>query len=241
MKIHVLCILMIVIFCALWCHETDAVNVQCLENYGSIPLAFTLNQGRLNSTVKYSTHGKGCTIYFCPTETTFLLSLETEQSIEKRKTKQSAVYQRNPLREKKSEKTLEQYALKLRFINANTSTDIIGEDLLSWNNNFIGNVPNKCFTDVPNYKKIRLRDVYDGIDLVYYGNMRWIKYDFIVDPGVDPSQILLSYDAGDSEKSVLSVNDTGELVVSTPLGDIIERKPFCYQIIVGKKVEIDIH
>ena len=35
----------------------------------------------------------------------------------------------------------------------------------------------------------RLRRVYPGIDLVYYGNGRQLEYDFVVAPGADPGVI----------------------------------------------------
>ena len=72
---------------------------------------------------------------------------------------------------------MEHFALKLQFVNANPSPDVVGEDRLPWNNNYFkGNDPNKWQSDVPNYQKVRLKDVYDGIDLVYYGNKNRIKY-----------------------------------------------------------------
>jgi len=146
------------------------------------------------------------------------------------------------MRDREPEIEREYFALKKHFVNANTAPEIIGEDRLPWNNNyFIGNDPSKWRTDVPNYSKIRLKDVYDGIDLVYYGNKNRIKYDFIVQSGEDPSKIVLSYDLGENTGNAsLSLNDNGELVVFTPLWDIIERKPYCFQVIDGRKIAIDI-
>jgi len=220
--------------------EASASEAQIIENYGNIPLAFTLNRGQVDSQVKFTTQGNGCSLFFTPAGTTFLLSRETEESRAKRAAKRSVVYINDPLADSEPDIELEHFALKLNFLNANPAPEITGEDRLSWNSNyFIGNDPSQWQTDVPNYSKIRIKDVYKGIDLVYYGGRKSIKYDFVVQPGENTSEIMLKYDFGGSE-GLLSINEKGELVVSTPFGDIIERKPFCYQIIEDEKKEIDI-
>ena len=37
-----------------------------------------------------------------------------------------------------------------------------------------------------NYAKVKFKDVYPGIDMVYYGNQESLEYDFVVKPGADP-------------------------------------------------------
>jgi len=214
-----------------------------IDSYGKIPLAFTANKGQLDSQVKFTTRGSGCQMFFTKEGTTFLLSRETEESIAKRTAaKIGGINEDDPLADKEPNIEKEYFALKKVFVNANYDPEVVGEERLSWNNNyFIGNKPSEWRTDVPNYGKVRLRNLYDGIDLVYYGNKNGIKYDFIVKPGADPSQILLTYDIGnDSEDATLLINDEGELVISTPLGEVIEQKPCCYQSIDGEEIEVDI-
>jgi hypothetical protein len=139
-----------------------------------------------------------------------------------------------------SQPDYETFALGLEFVGANENPQILGEDRLPWNNNyFIGNDPAQWRTDVPNYGKIRFTEVYRGIDLVYYGNRKRVKYDFVVKPGEDPARILLKYDFGGYEGS-LAVNNKGELVVKTPVGDMIEEKPYCYQRVNGKEVKVEV-
>ncbi len=203
--------------------------------YGSIPLAFTLNEGQAHSSITFTAQGSGCGMAFSPTGTTFLFSRETPASVTKRAAKRSVVFEDDPTRDQPE---YESFALKLAFVGANENSRIQGEDHLPWNNNyFIGNDASKWRTDVPNYGKIRLTEVYDGIDLVYYGNQKRVKYDFVVKPGEDPEQILLKYDFGQAEGSLL-VNVNGELVVKTPVGELVEKKPYCYQKIDGKEVEV---
>ncbi|MFX0060803.1 MAG: SBBP repeat-containing protein [Candidatus Hermodarchaeota archaeon] len=46
-------------------------------------------------------------------------------------------------------------------------------------------------TNVPSYKEIWYIELYPGIDLRYYMSSQGLKYDFLVHPGADPSQIAL--------------------------------------------------
>ena len=218
--------------------STYADTAKIAEAYGKIPLAFTLNQGQTDSQVKFTSAGNGCSMFFTPTGTTFLLSKETEQSVAKRSAKISAE-DMTPTAD--TEREYESFAAKTVFVDANQNPEVVGEERLAWNNNyFIGSEPAKWQTDVPNYGKIRMKEVYSGIDLVYYGNKNHIKYDFVVKPGENPSQIVLKYDLGADGGNSLSINANGELVVKTPLGDIIEKKPYAYQKIDGKEVEVSI-
>ena len=59
---------------------------------------------------------------------------------------------------------------------------------------FIGRDPRKWRAGVPHYAKVRYRDIYPGIDLVYYGNRAGrLEYDFVVSPGADPALIQMAY------------------------------------------------
>jgi hypothetical protein len=66
--------------------------------------------------------------------------------------------------------------------------------------------------------------VYPGIDVRYYTDKGSLKYDFIVHPGADPSDIVLRYSGADK----LSLRNK-ELVISTSVGDLKEMEPFSYQ------------
>ena len=46
----------------------------------------------------------------------------------------------------------------------------------------------------PHYARVEYQDIYPGIDLAYYGNQRRLEYDFLVEPGADPSLIALNFD-----------------------------------------------
>jgi len=121
------------------------------------------------------------------------------------------------------------------FIGANLEPSVVGaEELPGKANYFIGSDPANWRTDVPTYAKVRYKNVYPGIDLIYYGNQRQLEYDFVVSPGADPRRIRLGFHGADK----LEVDAQGDLVLHTATGVIRQRKPVIYQEVEGARREI---
>ena len=92
-------------------------------------------------------------------------------------------------------------------------------------NYFYGHCP-QGIVEVHQYDKITIREVYPGIDWVFYNSQNGgMKYDFVVHPGADPSQINLLYDG----QNPLTLLDDGSISIQTPLGSLKEEKPFTYE------------
>ena len=63
-----------------------------------------------------------------------------------------------------------QAPMRIKLVGANPGASVEGEDQqVSVTNYFVGNEPSKWRRSVPNYGRARYRNVYPGIDLVYYG------------------------------------------------------------------------
>ncbi len=75
------------------------------------------------------------------------------------------------------------------------------------------------------FEEIRYPGIYEGIDLKIYSRNN-LKYDFIVKPSGDPSEITIVYEGVKPR-----LNNKGELELKTSLGKIIESEPFAYQVI----------
>ena len=95
-------------------------------------------------------------------------------------------------------------------------------------NYFIGDNPSKWRTNIPNYGRVALREVYPGIDLVFYSNERQLEYDWIIAPGADPKQIRVKWEG----PRHLTKNVSGGLVLSASL---VQHKPIILQD--GKSIE----
>jgi hypothetical protein len=89
----------------------------------------------------------------------------------------------------------------------------------------------KWVTGVPNFARVRAAGIYPGIDLIYYGNQNRLEYDFVVAAGADPSAIRLRFDGVRS----LRTDAEGNLILSTPAGDLIQQRPDIYQTLEGMR------
>lgn len=87
---------------------------------------------------------------------------------------------------------------------------------------------------ISTHARVRYAGVYDGIDIVYYGNQRRLQYDFVVAPGADPGVIALGVDGAES----LTLGDDGQLVVRVGARTIEQARPFTYQEIGGVHREV---
>ncbi|MHB9027620.1 MAG: DUF7948 domain-containing protein [Candidatus Latescibacterota bacterium] len=200
-----------------------------METLGNIPLAFTLNQGQTDPLVRFTGQGGGTSLFFTRQGITFTMTRPAQDppGAQKAASDTPEPVQREGL------------AIQRTFLGANASPEITGEERLAWNNNFFyGNSPAGWQTDVPNYSRIRVLNLYPGIDAVCYGKDGTIKYDFIVHPGADPKVIAWKYDLGETEGSVLSLREDGVLTIRTPFGEMLEEKPYCYQMVNGKETEV---
>ena len=138
--------------------------------------------------------------------------------------------------------TTEGVALKFSFGGANAKPTGMKETKGKVNY-FIGNDQKKWKTGIGTYSEVAYNDLYDGIDLIYKGEQGRLKYDLVVKPGTDVSRIRFACEGAEG----LSVSDTGDLIIKTApvseygtsIGEIRDKKPYCYQEIDGKKVEVE--
>lgn len=118
-------------------------------------------------------------------------------------------------------------AVRMRLVGANPAARIHGlDELPGRSHSFIGRDPSRWRTNVPTYARVGYRDIYPGIDVVYYGTQeRQLEYDFVVGPGADPRAIRLTFDGVDR----LELSGAGDLVLH--VGDTSLRfgKPLVYQ------------
>ena len=87
---------------------------------------------------------------------------------------------------------------------------------------------------VLSFRQVVHLNAFSGIDLLLSSNRAGIKYDFIVKPGADPGDIDLYFDG----QSSLSVDQSGELVVGTAIGNISFPEPRAFQIVNGEEIEM---
>ncbi len=112
--------------------------------------------------------------------------------------------------------------IAVTFQGANESPQIVGTDQSQW------------LKDLPTFGAITYKELYPGIDAVYKSAGATIKYSFMVTSEADPSSIRMAYSQGD-----LRLDSSGNLLISTPWGDLEDEKPIAYQIKNGRRVPVE--
>ena len=191
------------------------------ESFGRLPLQFEVNRGQVDPRVRYLTRGRGSTLFLTDDEAVWVLS--RHEKVPDSETK-------NPLdrrdRNNRNEGERISSVVRMRFEGSKPKPRLEGLDRLpGYVNYFIGSDPRKWRTDVPTFRKVKVEDVYAGIDLLYYGNQRQVEYDFVVKPGVDPSVIRVAFSGADR----MATDASGDLIVSTAAGDLRMKSPLVYQ------------
>lgn len=183
-----------------------------------MPLQFEANHGQVDGQVKFLSRGSGYTLFLTPTESVMVLQQREATSQPSGGHDQLATEEPAPIK---------QSVIRMKLEGANPSPTIDGmEQLPGIVNYFIGNDPEKWRTKIPTYAKVQYKEAYPGIDLAYYGNQGKLEYDFIVAPGADPNQIKLAFEGA----SEIKVAASGDLLLTTALGDVKLQKPIVYQL-----------
>lgn len=81
------------------------------------------------------------------------------------------------------------------------------------------------FRSADAFSRLRRRDLYPGIDVVYYGKGAELEYDFDLAPNADPSRIRMRFQGADQ----VSIDQSGDLVLKLASGQIVQRLPMVYQ------------
>lgn len=179
------------------------------HRFASLPLRFEANQGQTDARVKFLARGPGYTVFLTGGETVLRLSRPQPSP--------PAVIR-----------------MEFRGGDPGAASEGVGE-LPGKSHYFTGRDPSGWRTNVPAYAQTRFRDVYPGIDVVYYGrDGGTLEYDFVVAPGADSRAIALAFAGVES----VDVDAAGDLRLATGDATVTMRRPVVYQQIDGARREI---
>lgn len=126
------------------------------------------------------------------------------------------------------------HSYKVKFLNAKELSMLQKNKKTSeYYNYFLGNDKSKWGSKAYGYEDVSYQNLYTGVDLHFYSQNDYLKYDFIVAPKKNPYQIEMVYE-GVSDISIKNKR----LVVKTSVNEVIEEKPYAYQIIDGVETEV---
>jgi Ca2+-binding RTX toxin-like protein len=175
------------------------------EAFGKLPLFFESNRGQVDEEVQFLSRGPGYELFLSPGGAVVALSEHKEGG--------SAV-------------------LGMSLERANPSPEIVGANELGGKVNYlIGDDPSRWRKNVRTYGEVEYGEIYPGIDLLYHGRQGKLEYDFTLEPGADPKAIELGFKGARD----LEINSSGDLVMDTAAGEVIQHAPVTYQEVGGKK------
>lgn len=215
---------------------SPASSARIDHDWGQLPLYFVENQGQMDERVAYYLQGSDKTLYFASTGVTFALTAPVTDSVSSPSSRRSdgLAPASLPARQEPQPAAVQRWAVKLDFVGANPDVRPMGEDRTEAVISYFRGSPDEWNAGLPTYSRIVYRDLWPGIDLVYYGTVNQLKYEFIVQPGADPDQIRLAY-RGVTD---VTLNTAGQLEVTTPVGGFQDDTPVAYQNINGQRVPV---
>jgi photosystem II stability/assembly factor-like uncharacterized protein len=211
-----------------------------LESYGSLPLSFESNQGQSASQVKFLARGSGYAIFLTEEETVIkLLSSDHSDAAPDTQTGNPLpkhVLEKSVKKNVVSKKTSAQKdVLRIKLVGANRPAQIRGVDELLYKSNyFTGSESSAWRTGIANFAKVHYEKVYDGVDMIFYGQQQQLEYDFQIAAGVNPKKIILALEGAER----LQLDAKGDLLLTVGGKEIRQRKPVAFQEINGRKQNV---
>jgi hypothetical protein len=200
--------------------EPAALGSTTASRFGNLPLYFEANRGQTDAEVGFFARGRDHTVYLRGDGATIALS------------QGSAATNASPLVHSRATNRSNVRFVRMTLEGAKPGAASSGLEQLAGRVNYlIGNNPSQWQRGVPTFAKVQYDGIYDGVDLVYYGNNQELEYDFLLAPNADPSAIVMLFDGADQ----LRIDDRGDLVLRVGSGELRQRKPVAYQTIDGKR------
>ncbi len=187
-----------------------AASERLAASYLALPLAFEANQGQVrhpfmdSTAIDFLARGSGYTVLLTQGDAILQLSASTPAQL-----------------------------LRLNLVGANIRPEGVGITPLTRRSHYLlGNDATKWQTGITNYKAVYYAEIYEGIDLRYYGNQGQLEYDFIVAAGAALQRIRIAFDGAIS----IAIAANGDLVLALPHAQAIRFKaPLAYQENAGDR------
>lgn len=106
----------------------------------------------------------------------------------------------------------------------------------AYHNYFLGRDSTKWARRVPLYGSVVLEGLYEGIDAVLRFDEGSLRYDLHVAAGADPEVIRMKFSGSEG----IGVNERGELVLETSVGEVVQGSLYGYQVISGREERVEI-
>jgi hypothetical protein len=175
-----------------------------LRGFASLPLRFERNRGQAAPSVDALVHGRSYSLLLANAEPvlTFCASDRSNGAASRQ--------------------------VRMSFLRRNAhSAPIYKGELPGRSNYLVGKSPD-WLRDIRSYSSVEYKQVYPGIDVIFYGRDGRLEYDFVIGPGADPRRIQFVFDGADGvrlqENGVLEVR-VGTEVITFAAPDAYQEQP----------------
>jgi Beta-propeller repeat len=172
----------------------------------AMPIAFEPNLGQADSQVQFIARTNTYTLFLTGSEVLFVPHLTEVDDV-----------------------------VRLQFVNSNPHPAIEGLDSQTGRvSYFVSADPSRWRSNIPLYGKVRINELYPGIDAVFYTREQQLEYDFVIKANADPKRIQLHFDGAS-----IALNSAGDLVLGNKAGELIHHRPTVHQVVNGMRQSVD--
>jgi len=175
------------------------------------PAFFDRNVGQTDPSVLYTAHGLGYSLFLARTGAIIVLP--------------------NSQPPDRGAPSPQSRSFRLAFKDANPRVEVEGvEELPGKSNYFSGSDPNSWHTQVFQYRKVRYRQLYPGVDLIFYFRNGQVEYDIFAGAGANLSAVHLQETGA---KVTLTAQGDAALQLGSSTFDL--KKPRVYQVAADRR------
>ncbi|MGA8270647.1 MAG: SBBP repeat-containing protein [Candidatus Sulfotelmatobacter sp.] len=212
--------------------KTASARERYQAAFASLPLAFERNQGQSDPQVKYLARANGYNLFLTNDDAVFAF----HPSHPKPSVSELSRHRHGRAFPDNDTQGRVQAVVHMRFVGGNSEAQTVSEHQLPGTTNYyLGNDPRNWHSNISRYGRVVYKNVYPGINLAYYGEQKKLEFDFVVAPQSDPTPIDLAF----SGAQKLATDASGDLIVSSPAGDVVLHKPLAYQQQGGARQTVD--
>jgi hypothetical protein len=191
-----------------------------------LPLTFEKNQGQFPAEVKWTARSSGYEVLFDDKSATIVIPDKTVLQAASTRLPGTPP----PLH-------IPYSAVRMKLAGSRRWHEITGAEPTGGVSNYVNNRDLKRSVNrIPQYRRMKVANVYPGIDLILYSNGGDLEYDFAIAPDADPNKIQIVFEG---TNAIRVDSKSGDLVLTLPdRSEIRQLKPKLYQRVGNKDVEI---
>jgi hypothetical protein len=192
-----------------------------------LPLTFEQNRGQAPNEVKWLGQSSSYRVLFDGDGATFLLPDKKDMR---------ARAGRRPVPVDPSFR-MKYSVMRMKLAGARPWKSISGLEPTGGVSNYLSPTDAKSWiSNIPQYQRVKVAGVYQGIDLVFYTNGGNLEYDLVAAPGADLKQVQVVFEG---MRGMRVDEKSGDLLLTAPDGsELRQLRPKVYQQIADKQVEI---